>query len=320
MAEDEERPEKRQRLTPNDWESKILGSGDYSEVLPHNEVPFVNRHSELFDLFHVNEKNWGTAWQQELTQAQSAAMQHFDLRSCTTLSHVVYKLYGRTEGGPETVKIAEWIFNKVVECNTPLFVHFDEVGSLGANVRDLRDAVQQTWHPMLQCGGDMARIYFCLSGKSVPLTAVGGPASGVGTKWIILDLLQELMNLDMFQSLEQHIKYIIETSTQSDPLLLAFPGQATAATTGFAAVNRRHLRALHHLLKDQEGRDAEHFDAEKTMEEVYRILSNEVPQVASEIFLASRDEAEWRQTWLYLILLAQLRVPCHREMTLMNTR
>ena len=49
-----ERPEKRQRLTSNDCESKVLGSGDYSEVLPHNEVPFVNRHSELFDLFHVN--------------------------------------------------------------------------------------------------------------------------------------------------------------------------------------------------------------------------------------------------------------------------
>ena len=50
----EERPEKRLRLTPNDWESKVLGSGEYKEVLPDNNVPFVNRHSELFDLFHVN--------------------------------------------------------------------------------------------------------------------------------------------------------------------------------------------------------------------------------------------------------------------------
>ena len=50
----EERPEKRQRLTHDDWESKVLGSGDYTKVLPHNEVPFVNRHGELFDLFYVN--------------------------------------------------------------------------------------------------------------------------------------------------------------------------------------------------------------------------------------------------------------------------
>ena len=40
MAEDEERPEKRQRLTPNDWESKVLGSGDY-RVLSDNTVPFA---------------------------------------------------------------------------------------------------------------------------------------------------------------------------------------------------------------------------------------------------------------------------------------
>ena len=36
----EERPEKRQRLTPNDWESKVLGSGEYI-VLPDNTVPFA---------------------------------------------------------------------------------------------------------------------------------------------------------------------------------------------------------------------------------------------------------------------------------------
>ena len=46
------RPSKRQCLTPNDWESRVLGSGDYKEVLPEHVV--VNRHSEVFDLFHVN--------------------------------------------------------------------------------------------------------------------------------------------------------------------------------------------------------------------------------------------------------------------------
>ena len=50
----EKRPEKRQCLTSDDWESKVLGSGDYKEVLPDNNVPFLNRHSDLFDLFHVN--------------------------------------------------------------------------------------------------------------------------------------------------------------------------------------------------------------------------------------------------------------------------
>ena len=93
---------------------------------------------------------------------------------------------------------------------------------------------------------------------------------------------------------EQHIKYIIETSTQSDPLLLLpflaklpqLPQVLQLWTGGSPRLLVYSLRALHHLLKDQEGRDAEHFDAEKTMEEVYRILSKEVPQVASEMRLS----------------------------------
>ena len=48
------------------------------------------------------------------------------------------------------------------------------------------------------------------------------------------------------------------------------------------------------------------------MEEVYGILKDQ-QAVAGEVFLAKKDEAAWQQTWLYLILLAQLRVPCQRE-------
>ena len=48
------------------------------------------------------------------------------------------------------------------------------------------------------------------------------------------------------------------------------------------------------------------------MEAVFDILKDQ-PAVASEVFLAKKDEAAWQQTWLYLILLAQLCVPCQRE-------
>ena len=47
------------------------------------------------------------------------------------------------------------------------------------------------------------------------------------------------------------------------------------------------------------------------MEEVYGILKDQ-QAVASEVFLAE-EEADWQQTWLHLILLAQLRVPCQRK-------
>ena len=68
-----------------------------------------------------------------------------------------------------------------------------------------------------------------------------------------------------------------------------------------------NLRVLHHLLHPGRAFD----NAEKAMEEVYGILKDQ-QAVASKVFLAE-EEADWQQTWLHLILLAQLRVPCQRK-------
>ena len=248
----EERPEKRQRLTHDDWESKVLGSGDYTKVLPHNEVPFVNRHGELFDLFYVNaavilklldcrrenndiddwrpcsvavaaqmfgsgkttlgrnfikqltdpatnkfiqEKLTGDDWKKELERARSAASWYYNLSGCKNMYDVgtvldYDKFKDRSSTGP--VHIAQYIFAKALELGEPVFVHFDEIGDLQLNVKELREAVRRVWELMLQHQGDMPRIYFYLSGKSVPLSAIGGSSSPVGTKWIILNLLEEL--------------------------------------------------------------------------------------------------------------------------------
>ena len=88
---------------------------------------------------------------------------------------------------------AQYIFKLAVATGEKsVFVHLDEIGDLQDNVRELREAVRQVWELMLKHQGDMPRIYFYLSGKSVPLNAIGGSGSPVGTKWIILDLLEEL--------------------------------------------------------------------------------------------------------------------------------
>ena len=248
----EESPEKRQRLTHDDWESRVLGSGEYSGVLPDDQVPFVNRYCELFDLFHANaavilklldcrvrEKhidNWrpcsvavaaqmfgsgkttlgrnfikqltdpetnkfiqekltGDDWKKELARAQTAASWYYNLNGCKNMYDVgtvldYDKFKDRSSTGP--VHIAQYIFAKALELGEPVFVHFDEIGDLQLNVKELREAVRRVWELMLQHQGDMPRIYFYLSGKSVPLTALGGEGSAVGTKWIILDLLEEL--------------------------------------------------------------------------------------------------------------------------------
>ena len=121
---------------------------------------------------------------------------------------------------------------------------------------------------------------------------------------------------------EQHIQHIIETSTACELLsrrldqLPQLPQVLQQWTGGSPRLLVYTLRALHHVLQDQQGEDAKQSDVDKTMEEVYGILSKEVRQVRSEVFLAREHEAEFRQTWLYLILLAQLRVPCNREIRL----
>ena len=249
----EESPEKRQRLTHHDWGSRALGSGEYSGVLPDDQVPFVNRYCELFDLFHANaavilklldchgrkipidnwrpcsvavaaqmfgsgkttlgrnfikqlkeqetsnfiqEKLTGDDWRDELTRAQSAASWYYNLNGCVRMYDVAKVLdYDTFKDRSSTgaLDIAQYIFTKVLELDGPVFVHFDEIGDLQVNVKELREAVRRVWELMLQHQGDMPRIYFYLSGKSVPLTALGGEGSAVGTKWIILDLLQELM-------------------------------------------------------------------------------------------------------------------------------
>ena len=215
--------------TGADWSRRVLASSPYAEVLPDWSVSFVNRHEEIYDLFEVNADvilqllrpraqsveidNWRSYsvtvaaqmfgsgkttlgrnfikqlndstfnkffhakrmaddWKHELERAKNAETRHYNLNNCKSLSEVGSRL----------------------DMENPLFIYFDEIGDLGDNVKDLREAVRRTWELMLKKQGEMPRIYFYLSGKSVSLAALGAAGSPVGTKWIILDLLEELMD------------------------------------------------------------------------------------------------------------------------------
>ena len=141
-------------------------------------------------------KRMADDWNHELERAKKAETRYYDLRSCKSLREVGSRLDCESFRDRQATSddIALYILNQAVGMENPLFIHFDEIGGLGDNVRDLREAVRRTWDLMLKRQGEMPRIYFYLSGKSVPLTALGGADSPVGTKWIILDLLEELMH------------------------------------------------------------------------------------------------------------------------------
>ena len=115
---------------------------------------------------------------------------------------------------------------------------------------------------------------------------------------------------------EEHIQSIVNAVTSADTKLLC-PSVAEIQelsvalqqwTGGSPRLMVYSLRVLHHLLNEGKAFD----NAEQAMEAVFEILKEE-QAVAGEVFLAKEDEAAWQQTWLYLILLAQLRVPCQRE-------
>ena len=247
--------------------------------------------------------------QAEWNLVKEARNQYWDLSGCHTLEAVADRL-GCKSQGDVSGHIANHVMGKAIEAGAtqpstkPLFVHFDEVGALGNQVVDLREAIRQTWSKMLE-HEPMPRIYFFLSGKGVPLSALGKHSSPIGTKWIILDLLKE-----------EHIKRILETASKASTLsrkLRDFDGLPKLLaqwTGGSPRLLVYSLRALHHL--SEEGTLT---GDEKDMEKVYRIFQ-EVKAVASEIFLAAEDEEKWSETWMYLILLSQLRVPCHRGMVL----
>ena len=92
-------------------------------------------------------KDLNGAWKHELTHAQRATVKSFDMRSRKTVSDVASALHCGHFGihqrpAAHAGDVAQQILKLAVESNTPLFVHFDEVGALGENVRDLRDAEQ----------------------------------------------------------------------------------------------------------------------------------------------------------------------------------
>eukprot|EP00930_Biecheleria_cincta_P097665 TRINITY_DN8936_c0_g1_i1.p1 TRINITY_DN8936_c0_g1~~TRINITY_DN8936_c0_g1_i1.p1 ORF type:complete len:558 (-),score=77.98 TRINITY_DN8936_c0_g1_i1:72-1745(-) len=155
---------------------------------------------------------------------------------------------------------------------------------------------------MLQHDGDeMPRIYFFLSGRHVPLTAIGGSGSPVGTRWIMLDLLGK-----------EHIQAILNKLPIEFEELRGCRGLAAALkewTGGSPRLLLYSLRALYYLYP------AGVHHCEHAMEEVYRKLKN-INAISGEVFLAQEDEKDWKEAWLYLVLLSQLRVPCQRQMVL----
>lgn len=360
----------------SDWEDKILAQGQYRSTLPDRAMPFVNRHSEVFQLLEANFravlelssrmvkdfrglkvcfaaqmfgsgkttlgenfvkqlsdpglkkyvedrfaekektaaddpsglcelKEYHAAFCTEWELAKRAQTLYVDVGGYTVLGAVpglVAKIAGVAASvSPEPVEaLAEVVVRRAAaDKSSPLFVHFDEVGSLGEGVLTLRDGVRRTWVEMNRLRGEaMPHVYFYLSGKGIPLTVLGQSTSPVGTKWIILDVLHE-----------NHIRTIREQ-------LLPDCGAGLDCclqkwTGGAPRLLLYCLRVLHHL----RGAGPLGDDLDKQMEYVSDILSK-IGAVASDVFVDARADQDLHEAWLHLMVLGQLQVPCRRDMKL----
>ena len=140
------------------------------------------------------QKDWVAEWQ----RAKEARQLYVDARGRRTVDEVLDAI--QQEGNIATLKSSDSVnrFADLVltiasqEPDRALFVHIDELGELGNDVSLIRNGVRATWKRMnKEREKEMPRIYFFLSGKGIPIGAIGKATSAVGTRWILLDHLHQ---------------------------------------------------------------------------------------------------------------------------------
>ena len=133
---------RRRKVSIDDWRpcsvavaAQMFGSG--KTTLGRNFIKQLK--DEETKAFILRELT-GDAWKEELTRAQSAASWYYNLIGCKNLYDVAkeldyYEFKERSSTG--ALDIARYIFAKARELGEPVFVHFDEIGDLQVNVKEL---------------------------------------------------------------------------------------------------------------------------------------------------------------------------------------
>ena len=141
------------------------------------------------------QKDWLAEWQ----RAKGARQLYVDVGGRRTVDGVLDAI--QKKGNIATLQSSEDSVNRFAdlvltiasqEPDRALFVHIDELGELGNDVSLIRNGVRATWQRMNEeREKEMPRIYFFLSGKGIPIGAIGKATSPVGTRWILLDHLHQ---------------------------------------------------------------------------------------------------------------------------------
>ena len=182
------------------FSAQMFGAG--KTTLGDNFLSQIN--SEAFEVYaremisnrsHNEQKDWLAEWQ----RAKRARQLYVDVGGRRTVDGVLDAI--QKKGNIATLQSSEDSVNRFAdlvltiasqEPDRALFVHIDELGELGNVVSLIRNGVRATWQRMNEeREKEMPRIYFFLSGKGIPIRAIGKATSPVGTRWILLDHLHQ---------------------------------------------------------------------------------------------------------------------------------
>ena len=253
-------------------------------------------------------EDYKAAFLREFDHAKKATQLFVDLRNAQDLAAAVFRVARKVRKrapGCNSESMALLIYKFARNLSAPLFVHFDEVGDLPeAPLRALRDAVVNCWMLMNEeaaRGGNPPRIYFFISGKGIPLLALGSTTSAVGTKWIILDKL----HVEHISTIRTQLLKGIKADNSLDTELLTWTGGAPRLLV-------YTLRFLYHAHRDRDVNLLSEEGVAEAMKAAFDRLSR-IDVVARDIFFDKRQQG-LEEAWLYLLILAQLKVKCTRDM------
>ena len=170
-----------------------LGKNFLSQI--NSEAFEVYAHEMISNRSQNEQKDWVAEWQ----RAKEARQLYVDVHGRHAVHGVLDAI--QKKGNIATLQSSEDSVNRFAdlvltiasqEPDRALFVHIDELGELGNDVSLIRNGVRATWQRMNdEREKEMPRIYFFLSGKGIPIEAIGKATSPVGTRWILLDHLHQ---------------------------------------------------------------------------------------------------------------------------------
>ena len=257
-----------------------------------------------------------------LEQFSGARSYRYDLNLAESFEEVVSQCQRIVVDRNQKQLFANFLFEKCVSADSPIFFHFDEVGRLGVDdLRRLRDScwlcLQALDYQQLQ----RCFPFFFFSGRDAAYDQLGSAGSPVGSHWLILEPLERT-----------HVISLLKKSTwvDSNKSVFQFYNDLTKEELNrlvdfvikWTAGAPRPLLYTTHMLQMFHGSHGEHFKCEEGLKVIFKMLVDFVrkSQCAHELGPVSTRRGgltlKEREVYEYFTLHDWLKTPVERNFIL----